>query len=361
MTKIVNFYPGPSKIYPQINAYLQEAAQSGILGVNHRSPDFMAMTQNTLRLLKEKLNIPSDYWIFFTSSATECWEILAQSLIKQKSLHIFNGAFGEKWWEYTQKLKAAPEHIKACTFGLDELLALQHVAAHCTEDTEMICLTHNETSNATALSNEIIASIKDTFPESLIAVDATSSLGGAMLEIENADIWYASVQKCLGLPAGMAVMCCSPRAIARALAIGENQHYNSMVFMIENMEKFQTTHTPNILNIFLLGKVMEQVQPIKQVAERLALQAGYFYELFEDIASLKPLVSNPLARSQTVLAWQSSEQNIKEIKEKALKQNIILGNGYKSWKSTTFRVANFPAISAQDIVLLDDFIQKIMK
>ncbi len=358
---MVNFYPGPSKIYPQVNTYLQEAAQSGILGVNHRSPAFVAMAQNAISLLKEKLNIPADYWIFFTSSATECWEILAQSLIKQKSLHVFNGAFGEKWWQYTQKLKAQPEYIKACTFELDQVLELAQVADHYTEEAEMICLTHNETSNATALSNEIIAEIKQAFPESLIAVDATSSLGGAMLEIENADIWYASVQKCLGLPAGMAVMCCSPRAIERALAIGENQHYNSLVFMIENMEKFQTTHTPNLLNIYLLGRVMAQVPPIKQVAERLALQAGYFYELFEDIALLQPLVSNPLARSQTVLAWQSSEQNIKEIKEKALKQNIILGNGYNSWKNTTFRIANFPAISAQDIVLLDDFIQKIVK
>ncbi len=358
---MVNFYPGPSKIYPQINTYLQEAAQSGILGVNHRSPDFIAMAQNTITLLKEKLNIPADYWVFFTSSATECWEILAQSLIKQKSLHVFNGAFGEKWWQYTQKLKAEPSHIKACTFELDQLLELRQVAEHYTEDTEMICLTHNETSNATALCNEIIAIIQQAFPESLIAIDATSSLGGVWLEIENADIWYASVQKCLGLPAGMAVMICSPRAIERALAIGENQHYNSLVSMIENMEKFQTTHTPNVLNIFLLGRVMQQVPPIKQVAARLKLQANYFYELFEDIASIRPLVSNFFARSQTVLAWQSNEQNIREIKEEALKQNIILGNGYKSWKSTTFRVANFPAISAQDIALLDDFIQKCMK
>ena len=66
-------------------------------------------SSKTITLLKEKLDIPKDYTIFFTSSATECWEILAQSLIVTRSFHIYNGAFGEKWYDYTLRLKPAAQ------------------------------------------------------------------------------------------------------------------------------------------------------------------------------------------------------------------------------------------------------------
>jgi phosphoserine aminotransferase len=357
---LVNFYPGPSKLYPQIPQYIQEASHLGILGANHRSSTFIEISKHSIALLKEKLSIPEGYWVFYTSSATECWEIIAQSLIQKNSLHIFNGAFGEKWWNYTQKLKTQPEKIKKYSFEIEEELTSAHVKSQYTEEIEMICLTHNETSNATAISYDALRQIRQDFPETLIAVDATSSLGGVALEIEQADIWYASVQKCLGLPAGMAVMICSPRAIQKALEIGENQHYNSLVFMIENMKKWQTTHTPNILDIYLLGKIMEKVSPIRQVSAELNRQATYLYELFSNVKGIEPLIKNNETRSSTVLAWQGSQIIIQEIIDKSLNQNIILGKGYGSWKNTTFRVANFPAISAQDIVLLDEFILKYL-
>ncbi len=358
---LINFYPGPSKIYPQVSEYMQEAAKKGILGANHRSDTFIEISKQSIRALKDKLEIPEEYWVFYTSSATECWEIIAQSLIRERSLHVFNGAFGEKCWQYTQKLKANPEYIQKYSFGLNESIDLAQLKEVYQDDTEVICLTHNETSNATMISQKILAEIRAQFAEALIAVDATSSMGGAFLDFRQADIWYASVQKCLGLPAGMAVLVCSPRAIEQALKIGENKHYNSLTAMIAQMQKWQTTHTPNILNVYLLGRVMQQVAPIKQVAANLERQADFVYALLEGIAEIQPLVENKAVRSQTVLAWQGSQRIIQEMIDKFAKQNIILGKGYGSWKNTSFRLANFPAISAIDIVLLDDFITKIMK
>jgi phosphoserine aminotransferase len=33
-----------------------------------------------------------------------------------------------------------------------------------------------------------------------------------------------------------------------------------------------------------------------------------------------------------------------ELKERALSQKMILGNGYGAWKENTVRIANFPAM-----------------
>jgi phosphoserine aminotransferase len=91
---MISFYPGPSRVYDEIPKYVKEAHRKGVLSINHRSEEFMNLYEETVILLKSKLTIPDSYKIFFTSSATECWEIIAQSFIITDSLHIFNGAFG---------------------------------------------------------------------------------------------------------------------------------------------------------------------------------------------------------------------------------------------------------------------------
>ncbi|MFY7787723.1 MAG: aminotransferase class V-fold PLP-dependent enzyme, partial [Thermoflexibacteraceae bacterium] len=102
---MISFYPGPSQLAPNIRQYLLDIYDSQLLSRNHRSSEFIHVIAQTTNLLREKLAIPTDYSIFFVSSATEAWEIIAQSLVKQQnSLHFFNGAFGEKWYKTTQQL-----------------------------------------------------------------------------------------------------------------------------------------------------------------------------------------------------------------------------------------------------------------
>src|SRR5690348_5720298 len=101
---MISFYPGPSKIYPMLSGFMQEALDNGILSVNHRSAEFVEISKGAITALKKQLHIPEEYSVFFTSSATEGWQICVQSLTIEKTLHIFNGAFGEKWFEYTSDI-----------------------------------------------------------------------------------------------------------------------------------------------------------------------------------------------------------------------------------------------------------------
>jgi phosphoserine aminotransferase len=109
---MISFYPGPSKVYPEVEIYLQDAMKEGILSQNHRSQSFIDMLKECIRLFKQKQNIPNDYQVFFTSSATECWEIISQSLVKETSHHVYNGAFGEKWFDYSSKISKKTSFTK---------------------------------------------------------------------------------------------------------------------------------------------------------------------------------------------------------------------------------------------------------
>ena len=308
----------------------------GILSQNHRSIAFMAMMRDCIETFKQKLNIPEKYTVYFTSSATECWEIVSQSLVKNQSHHIFNGAFGEKWLDYNSKIHPNSTSQK---FDFQESFIDSNLIP---SSAEIVCITQNETSNATQISTDFLENINS---ETLVAIDVTSSLGGIELDWEKGDIWLASVQKCLGLPAGLGVMICSGKALNRAKEINDRKYYNSLLFIEDNFKKFQTHYTPNVLGIYLLKRVMQQVADIQIVSSQIKARAEGLFKFIEEETSLSLLIENKAVRSETVIAIKGNLEEISLLKQKAKENNIILGNGYGEWKDTTFRIANFPAIA----------------
>lgn len=350
---MISFYPGPSRVYSAVPDYVRDACNEGILSINHRSDEFVRMSERTIGLLKDKLNIPSDYTIFFTGSATECWEIIAQSLITDKSYHLYNGAFGQKWFDYTKRLHPMAVPLP---FGVEEQLDPKKLILE--QRDGLICITQNETSNGTQVTNDAIRLIKEANESYLVAVDATSSMAGINLDFSTADIWLASVQKCFGLPPGLGLLVCSPVAIERAEAIGEKNHYNSMTFLIEMMKKWQTSHTPNVMAIYLLMRVLEKSPAIADVHTK-TLKRYDDWISFLDNTPLKHLVANKWVRSLTVLPLTATPELITDIKKRAKTKGILLGEGYGQWKTTSLRVANFPAIEDAEIETLKNFFSKL--
>src|SRR5688572_16397866 len=156
---MISFYPGPSRVHDEIPTYVRDAARLGIMSINHRSEEFVAISKKTITLLKQKLGVPKNYTVFFTSSATECWEIIAQSWVTDKSYHLYNGAFGQKWFEYTQRIKPG-----ATAMPFDRETVLDAASLMFEGSNSLICITQNETSNGTQVSNVILKTIKKNNP-----------------------------------------------------------------------------------------------------------------------------------------------------------------------------------------------------
>jgi phosphoserine aminotransferase len=344
---MTSFYPGPSRLYDGVERYLRDAVAEGILSNNHRSDAFMALYKRTVGLLRQKLGVPASYSVFFVSSATECWEIIAQSLVKEKSYHVFNGAFGKKWFIYTQRLTPG---ASAHPFFPEVTLPVSGLSA---DAYDSICITHNETSNGTAVSEQLLRNVRKKYPNHLIAVDATSSLGGIYLNFMWADVWFASVQKCFGLPAGLGILICSPNALKRAEELGDRHRYNSLLTLHDHLKVWQTSYTPNVLGIYLLMRVLQSVKPIREVEKKL-LKRYARWEAFMSKSSLpfRFHIANPEVRSSTVLTFHTTERIVKQLKAQTGKAGLLLGNGYGELKSCTFRVANFPALREVEITRL---------
>jgi len=346
---MITFFPGPSRVYPRVKDYLNEAFDLGILSISHRSEIFNALSKQTLELLHEKLGIPSDYTILYTSSATECWEILPQSLVNQGSEHMYSGSFGEKWFQYAQ-------HIKPKSTAQNLEPNVEIAPDQFSPNAEMLCLTQNETSNGTQINLGLMQKIRESNPNPLIAYDVTSSLAGQALPFHLGDVWFGSVQKCFGLPSGLGLLILSPKAVEKAWEIGEKGKYNSLTLMLENIKKFQTSCTPNVLGIFLLNRVMQDFHGSEHANAMLKERAKAYYSLLDNTVLFSPLISNEVNRSLTVVAVESTAERIAEVKSEAKKVGILLGSGYGKWKETTFRIANFPALQQEDVDKLLHFL-----
>jgi phosphoserine aminotransferase len=204
------------------------------------------------------------------------------------------------------------------------------------------------------VASDILTQLSDSVSsQQVIAVDATSSLGGIKLDLEKADIWFASVQKCLGLPSGMAVMFLSPKAVERVREVNDSAHYNSLKLVLKNSEKNQTHHTPNILDIYLLYRTQHFSSGINKIHEKILKRYENWIQLIDDFNDFDWLIKDPKLRSPTVMCI--SHAHTEDVKSRALNANIVLGNGYGDWASNTIRIANFPAIKGKEIEKLIKF------
>src|SRR5687768_7439642 len=109
----VNFTPGPSQLYFTVADHAKQAFKDGIPSISHRSKLFEQISSEATVGLRELLNIPSDFSIFFTASATEAWERIIQNLVEERSFHLVNGSFSKRFYEISAQLNKKALRLEA--------------------------------------------------------------------------------------------------------------------------------------------------------------------------------------------------------------------------------------------------------
>lgn len=345
----VFFTPGPTELYPEVKSYIEKALDENICSINHRSSEFMEIYRSVSLNLRQLMNIPGNYHIFFLSSATECMDRIIQNCVEKRSYHFVNGAFSERFYKTAVELnKDAGKITVEYGSGFD------FTEIKITNDPELICFTQNETSTGVAVDPLEIYKIKDQFPDSLIAVDIVTSSPFVNLDYNRIDCAFFSVQKGFGLPAGLGVLIVNDNCLKKAeylksknVSIGS---YHNFISLLENEVKFQTTETPNVLGIYLLGKVSESLckYGVDKMREETIIKSEILYDFFDSHSYLKPLVQNKPDRSKTIIEIDTGNKQ-KEIKKKLADSGIIVGSGYGKLKDTHIRIANFPMHKLSDV------------
>jgi len=348
----INFTPGPSQLYFTVEDHVRKAFRDDIPSLSHRSKKFESIYRESVEGLRALLGFPADYHVFFTGSATEIWERTIQNLVVANSFHFVNGSFSKRFFEIAQQLGKNPSKIEAAAGRAFPKEAIPG-------DTELIAITHNETSTGVSLPLEYIHSLKATNPQALIAVDAVSSLPYPDFQYSVLDSVFFSVQKGFGLPAGLGVWMVNDRSIAKAeqllskgISVGS---YHTIPSLNAHASKFQTPETPNVLGIYLLGKVVADMLRvgIKRIRTDTEYKAAILYKALQDHPHINPFVTDSAIRSKTVIVAETGDHTA-NIARHLQAQGLHPGDGYGSAKTTQLRFANFPTHSKEHFELLVD-------
>jgi phosphoserine aminotransferase len=352
--KKLYFTPGPSQLYFTVEEHLKTALKNDIPSISHRGSTFETIYKSCTENIKSLLNLPKDYHVFFMSSATEIWERIGQNLIEFESFHLVNGAFSAKFQSIVSNLNKT-----AFSQNVPEGEVVDVNSVLIPETTELISMTFNETSTGASHQMSDIEKMREAFPSQLLALDVVSVTPSVAIDFSKVDTAYFSVQKCFGLPAGLGVWIVNERCIEKSQHLLNQGNsigsYHCIPEFLNKAKNNQTPATPNVLNLYLLSKVTEDM--LLKGIDQIRLETNYKSALLQHTISESPFldhfVTNIDNRSKTTTVATTLVDSNKII-DLLSKNGLIIGSGYGKHKSEHIRIANFPTHSKEQIELLSD-------
>ena len=349
------FIPGPVEVHPDI---LQAMT---VPMVGHRSADYQKIHAPTRDKLKKLFQVKKGHIFLFTSSGTGGMEAAVRNLTARRVLSVTCGAFGERWHRIALENGKSADQLSV-EWGLankpEQIEEKLKSGAY-----DLVTVTHNETSTGIMNSLPQICEMMRAYPDTLLAVDAVSSLGGVPVYPEElgVDLLFAGVQKAFGLPPGLAVVYAGPRAIERAEKVKDRGHYFDLLSFLKMDAKAQTPETPVISLIHALGVQLDRMfaEPLEARYRRTASMAetcrAWARERFA-------LFAEEGYESVTLTCVRNTRSiDVKKLNaELSERHNVVISDGYGKLKGKVFRIAHMADIQPEDLEQLLGWIDGIV-
>ncbi len=332
------FIPGPTEVYPEI---LQQLARPQF---GHRSPHCVAMVGR----LREKLAPvfgTAQHVLFESCPATALMEAAIRNLVPTRSLHLTCGAFSERWHRVALACGREADSVSVewgAVLYPDQLRAALDAKRY-----DAVCITHNETSTGVMNPLPELAAVLREFPDTLLLVDAVTSLAGAPLDFDRLglDLAFASTQKCLALPAGFTVYALSERALVQAQEVPNRGWLLDFVRAAAGLAAGKPIATPSIPHLYALDAQLDRIAieglgqrflRHQQMATRVrAWCAANGLRMFGDPEHLSPTTA--AIRTQR---RGGASLDIAALLASARDGGFVIGNGYGRLAGETFRIGH---------------------
>ncbi|AWC21307.1 Soluble hydrogenase 42 kDa subunit [Aminobacter sp. MSH1] len=210
------FIPGPTNI-PEV---LRKAVDMPT--IDHRSPLFGRILHPALDGVKKVLKATQAQIFAFPSTGTGGWETAISNTLSagDKVLATRNGMFSHRWIDMCQRHGLDVSVVtQSWGEGIPADLIEEILTADKGRQIKAVLATHNET--ATGVRSDIAAirrALDAAGHPALLLVDGVSSIGCMDFRMDEwrVDIAVTGSQKGFMLPPGLAIVACSPRALASA-------------------------------------------------------------------------------------------------------------------------------------------------
>ncbi len=350
------FIPGPV----DVSSDVLEKMSTPMIG--HRSKEATEL-QKSISLKMQKLMCTENVIVLSTSSGSGLMETAIRCLTKKRAAVFSVGAFGDRWYDMARGNNVEADLFKSEP-GEPTTPEMVREALE-TGKYDVVTVTHNETSSGIMNPVEEIGNVIKEYDDVLFLVDAVSSLGGHKIETDKCgiDMLVTSTQKCLGLPAGLAIASVSERAYERAKTVEFRGFYFDLVKIYDKVVKnYQYPSTPSLEHMFALDYQLEKIvneEGMENRYNRHLEGANYIREWADKHFEL---FAKEGYRSNTVTCIKNTKNiSVKELNEKLGERGFVISNGYGPFKDITFRIAHMAETTVEDLKELISNIEEVLE
>ena len=351
------FVPGPVDVAPEV---LQAMAKPLL---PHRSKEYEAIHRSAAE--KAQALFFTDFRVLIgTHTGSGMQEAGVRNLAQKDILVCINGAFSQRWYDVAVSNGKQPVRMDVewgKSLNPEDLrgeLKKKHF--------EAVAIVHNETS--TGVENplkDLCAVVKEVSPDTMILVDAVSSMGGSKIEMDawGVDFLLTSSQKCLALPPGLSLVGVTDRALEKAKTVENRGWYFDLLRMEKHRIKNSTAMTPAVSLVYALDFQLDRI--FKEGVEARFTRHQAMSQRVYDWArenGMSPFAQEG-ARSKTV-ATINNEINMDIPQLNAFlmeKYQMRIANGYGDLKNKTFRIATMGETTMEDIDALLSAMEEFLK
>ena len=356
--KVYNFSAGPAVLPKEV---LQKAKDEllnynnsgmSVLELSHRSSEFVDIITQAEELLRELMNVPSNYKILFLQggASTQFSMVPLNLALNKKAYYVVAGSFGKK--AYTEAKKLAKQ------------LSLEPVLLASSEDEKYTFIPEFDEKNIDkdaayvhiTTNNTIEGTTHYTVPKTNgvpIVADMSSNILAFDYNIEDFGLIYAGAQKNIG-PAGVTLV------IVREDLLTDNEVLSSMFdynILIKNSSLYNTPPTFSIYMAKLVFEWVKSLGGVKEMQNRNEEKAKILYDYIDSSSFYNNPVVNKKERSITNIPFTTKNQ---DLDKKFIKEAEELGfKNIKGHRSVGgMRASIYNAFDKEGVLELVKFMKK---
>ena len=338
------FIPGPTTIPDAVRMAMNLAME------DMRSPEFPKFTLPIFEDLKKVFKMKDGRVFIFPSSGTGAWEsaITNTLAVGDKVLMSRFGQFSLLWVDMAERLGLK---VVLCDEEWGTGVPLEKYADILTKDKnheiKAVFATHNET--ATGVSSDI-AGVRKALDAAkhpaLLMVDAVSSLASIDFRMDEwgVDLCVAGSQKGLMLPAGLGIVCVSPKALAAREQSTQPRCYFDFGEMLKANASGYFPYTPSLPLLHGLRESLTMImeEGLDQIFHRHHYLASGVRAAIQNGWKLDLCAKAPKWYSDTVSAIVVPEGiNSAHVIDVAFRRyNLALGAGLSKVAGKVFRIGH---------------------
>jgi len=238
------FIPGPTNVPEALRTAMNVPME------DQRAPDFPAFTLGLFADIKKIFKTASGRVFLFPGTGTGGWEAAITNTLSpgDKVLTSVFGQFSHLWADLCRRHGLDVEAIETeWGEGVPVARYAERLAADTAHEIKAVLVCQNET--ATGVTSDVAAvrrALDDAGHPALLMVDGVSSIASIDFRMDEwgVDLAVSGSQKGFMLPAGLAIVAASPKALAAAGTAGCTRAYFDFADMIRTNDEGYFPYTP---------------------------------------------------------------------------------------------------------------------